>query len=382
MTKPATLQHILDRFLDTEHLDSHRRRICGHLQACRTAAMGGVHLQCERCDTEQYAYFGCRDRHCPQCQGRATREWAARQRGHILPVSYFHLVFTLPHTLNGWVQLHPEVIYAVLFHSAWETLKAFGQNAKALQGEMGMSAVLHTWGQNLSQHVHLHCLVPGGALGADGTWRERNGHYLFPVKALSRRFRGRIVGELRKAANHGELYRVMHEGEVDAVLNALMAEEWVVYMKHCLHRTESVVDYLARYTHRIAITNARILSVDEAQVTFRYKDYRDGGSHKLLRLSGDEFVRRFLLHIVPKGLMRVRHFGFLANRCRAKKLALIRRTLTAGGTEPTRVTESSGDPVYLCPRCHQALRVIAFVPPRAAVLEQHHRAQKGRCYLQ
>lgn len=385
MSEPATLQHIFARFLDPESLDGHRRRVCGHMQACRTEAMGGVHLQCEHCDTEQYRYFGCRDRHCPQCQGRAAREWASRQHEHILPVPYYHLVFTLPHTLNGWAQLHPEVVYRQLFHGAWETLKAFGRNAKRLRGEMGMSAVLHTWGQNLSQHVHLHCLVPGGALGADGTWRESKGNYLFPVKALSRRFRGRIVSGLRQAAAKGELHRVTREGEVTAVLNALMADEWVVYTKHCLRHTDAVVDYLARYTHRIAITNARIFAVDDEHVTFRYKDYRSGGKHRLLRLQGDEFVRRFLLHIVPKGLMRIRHFGFLANRRREKKLAQIRRALKVAESGPALASQSptSGAQVNLCPRCHQgALRLIAQLLPVAPAFQEHQGERRRRCYPQ
>lgn len=374
MSESATLQQILDRFLDGDCLDSHRRRVCEHLQACRTEAMGGVHLKCERCDTEHDWYFGCRDRHCPQCQGRATREWSSRQREHILPVCYYHLVFTLPHTLNGWVQLHPEVVYRLLFHVAWDTLRSFGKNAKHLKGEMGMSAILHTWGQNLSRHVHLHCLVPGGALGGDGIWRASKGNYLFPVKALSRRFRGRMVSALRKAARAGELHRIRRKGEVDTVLNALMAEEWVVYTKHCLHHTESVVDYLARYTHRIAITNARILAMDEHEVTFRYKDYRDGGRHKALRLNGEEFVRRFLLHVLPKGLMRIRHFGFLANRLREEKLARIREALRCAGADPALNSRPPvGEPVvYPCPRCHQGMRITAQFPPKTLAWRPCH----------
>jgi len=305
MTEPATLQHILGRFLDATPLDSHRRRICGHLQACRTPALGGRQLQCDACASEQRWYFGCRDRHCPQCQGRATRQWADRQQGHLLPVRYYHLVFTLPHTLNGWVQLHPELLYRLLFEAVWGTLQAFGQDPKRLGGELGMTAVLHTWGQNLSRHVHLHCLVPGGALRSDGQWRATTGNYLFPVRALSRHFRGRLVGLLRQAATRGALSRVTRPGEVDAVLAALMATDWVVYTKHCLNHTGTVVAYLARYTHRIAITNARLLAVDEQQVTFRYRDYRDDNRHKTLCLDGAEFVRRFLLHVLPKGLMRI-----------------------------------------------------------------------------
>jgi len=367
MSEPATLQHILARFLREETLDRQRLKVCTHLRACRTEALGGMQLHCSHCEEAPCWYHSCRDRHCPQCQGRATRRWAERQRNHILPVSYYHLVFTVPHTLNGWVQLHPEVIYRLLFQAAWATLKTFGQDQRRLGGEMGMSAVLHTWGQNLSRHVHLHCLVPGGALGEDGRWKQTKGNYLFPVKALSRHFRGRMVSLLRRASEDGELPRITRKGEIDAVLAALMGESWVVYTKDCLNHTGTVVDYLARYTHRIAISNARILGVDDEGVLLRYKDYRDGNRNKTLRLDGEEFVRRFLLHILPRGLMRVRHFGFLANRSREEKLARIRRALALAEQVPVTCPETArdGEPIYPCPRCGQGhLRVIAQLPPR------------------
>ncbi|MFZ2207093.1 MAG: IS91 family transposase [Porticoccaceae bacterium] len=369
MDEPATLQHILTRFLDAGPLNARHRTVCGHLQACRTEAMGGRGrvLRCDGCDGEQRWYHGCRDRHCPQCQGRATRRWAEHRHADILPVRYYHLVFTVPHALNGWVQLHPEVIYRLVFQAAWATLKAFGQNPSRLGGEMGMSAVLHTWGQNLSRHVHLHCLAPGGALDSQSEWRATKGSYLFPVRALSRHFRGRMVGLLRQAATRGELARVTRPGEVDQVLDTLMRAEWVVYTKDCLDHTGTVVDYLARYTHRIAITNARILAVDAAQVTFRYRDARRGDRHLVMRLDGVEFVRRFLLHILPKGLMRIRHFGFLANRCRREKLAAIRKALTIDRGMPARIvaTAITVMPDYPCPHCRQGrLRVIAALPPR------------------
>jgi len=368
MTDTATLQQALSRFLDPAGLDLQRRRVCGHLLACRTEAMGGMLLQCTDCAHQQPRYFSCRDRHCPQCQGRAMRQWAERQQAQTLPVRYYHVVFTLPHSLNGWVQLHPEVIHRLLFHSAWHTIRTFGRDAKRLGGAMGMSAVLHTWGQNLSQHVHLHCLVPGGALGEDGGWRTARSNYLFPVRALSRYFRGHMVSALRGAANAGELHRINRPGEVDGELHALMATEWVVYSKDCLEHTASVVDYLARYTRRIAISNARILAVGERQVTLRYKDYRDRNRNKQLVLDGEEFVRRFLLHILPKGLMRVRHYGFLANRCRARRLAQIRRALAVTEAAPDAANTACGpEPVYTCPHCRKpTMRTIGPITPRRA----------------
>lgn len=340
MTETATLQQALARFLNPVGLDRQRQRVCHHLLACRTEAMVGTVLQCTGGDHTQPHYFGCRDRHCPQCQGRAMHQWAERQQANILPVRYYHIVFTLPHRLNGWVQLHPEVIYRLLFQSAWYTLRSFGRDPKRVGGEVGMSAMLHTWGQNLSQHVHLHCLVPGGALGDDGGWRGARSHYLFPVRALSRHFRGHLVSALRQAATAGDLHRVTRPGDVDDQLNTLMATEWVVYSKDCLEHTDTVVRYLARYTRRIAISNARILAVDDHQVTLRYKDYRDRDRHKPLVLDGEEFVRRFLLHVLPKGLMRVRHYGFLANRCRRRRLAQIRQALAVIEKAPDADTAS------------------------------------------
>src|SRR5699024_7975085 len=209
-----------------------------------------------------------------------------------LPVHYYHLVFTLPHELNGWVSLHPRIIYGLLFKVAWGTLDTFGHDPKRLGGQLGMSAVLHTWGQYLTRHVHLHCLVPGGALDDQGQWHAARSDYLFPVKALSRHFRGRMVSALRRAVQRGELHRVTRPGEVDAVLDSLMAKDWVVYTKACLNYTHTVVTYLARYTHRIAITNARLIDVDNRQVTFRVKDYRDHNRHKTVCLDGQTFVQR------------------------------------------------------------------------------------------
>jgi len=253
--------------------------------------------------------------------------WRERQRADVLPVTYHHVVFTLPSALNGWVGLHPEVIYRALFGGAWKTLQAFGADPKRLDGQIGMTAVLHTWGEALTRHVHLHCLVPGGALGADGQWHRARSHYLFPVRALSRRFRGAMVGALRAAATAGELHRVTRDGEVDALLEQMMQTEWVVYSKACPGRAEQVVDYLGRYSHRIAISDERIVTADDAHVSFRVKDYANASVRRTLTLTTAEFIRRYLLHVLPKGLMRVRHYGFLANRCRRQRLREIRAAL-------------------------------------------------------
>jgi len=353
MTKPITLQGLFEQYLSeyrqNHKLDDNRLKVCGHLLACHTPALGGIQYQCDHCEGVVPLYHSCRDRHCPQCQNRASQQWRDKQQQAILPVTYYHLVFTLPHELNGWVQLHPEVIYGLLFKAVWKTLKAFGADKKRLNGKLGMTAVLHTWGQTLSQHVHLHCLVPGGALDKDQHWQQSKSNYLFPVKALSRHYRGNLVSALRASAKTGKLNRVTNPGEVDKVLNTLMQKDWVVYSKHCLNRTDSIVGYLARYTHRIAISNQRIIAIKNDQVRFTYKDYRTE-QHKVMALDPGEFIRRFLLHILPKGLMRIRHYGFLANRCRKDALKKIRKLLTTPA--PDQSEETQDEPkTYLCPKC-------------------------------
>jgi hypothetical protein len=344
-------------------------QVCRHILDCRTPALGGFALECDGCGDRAFLYHACRDRHCPRCQRRASQDWCERQRAAVLPVTYHHLVFTLPHDLDGWVEVHPKEVYDLLFETVWATLSAFGTDPKRLDGQMGMTAVLHTWGQTLMRHVHLHCLVPGGALSAVGDWHPATSTYLFPVRALSRHFRGGFVSRLRSAFAAGRLPRIRDRSEVDRVLKALMGTDWVVYSKPCLGHTETVVDYLGRYSHRIALADSRIRDFDGESVELSYKDYRDGDRRKVMTLTGEELLRRFLLHVLPKGFMRVRHFGFLANRCRARRLAQIRTALDApapaAAEEPETATPFDG---YPCPACRTGrLRVIAHLapPPRA-----------------
>jgi len=271
-------------------------------------------------------------------------------------------------TIDGCPNICLEVIYRVLFHAAWLTLKVFGADRKRLDGEMGMTAILHSWGQNLCQHVHLHCLVPGGALSHDhDQWHPVKSTYLFPVKALSRVYRAKLVSGLRLAWQEDQLSRVTID-DVNAILDHLMMKDWCVYSKATLHRAETVVKYLSRYTYRIAISNQRLLTMDDQKVVFRWHDYRDG-KDKSMFLIGEEFVRRYLLHVLPKGLMRIRHFGFLANRCREKKRAQIRQRLQ----QPPQILrkDSSTDKtvpftiVCRCPKCHKnTLRIHYEIAPK------------------
>jgi hypothetical protein len=246
MTKPslqAVIHACLGNLAAAQPLSPRQWQVCHHLGACRTAALGGLLLECDGCGTQALLYFACRDRHCPRCQRLASLAWCERQRAAVLPVIYHHLVFTLPEILNGWVAVHPKEIYDLLFATVWATLSAFGADPKRLDGQLGMTAMLHTWGQTLVRHVHLHCLVPGGALAADGTWHAAKSTYLFPVRALSRHFRGGFVSRLRHAIENGHLER-LDPALIDQVLDDLMARDWVDNCKPCLTRTERVVDSL------------------------------------------------------------------------------------------------------------------------------------------
>lgn len=331
MNATADLQSVMKRHIHSycqgNRLSTRERQVCSHVRSCRTEALGGRMMGCEQCDYTCAQYYACRDRHCPKCQHRQREAWCERQRASVIPVTYHHLVFTLPSDLNAWVGLHPEILYHQLFTCAWETLSRFGADPKRLNGQLGMIAVLHTWGENLARHVHLHCLVPGGALSEQGNWKSSTSTYLFPVRALSRCFRGQMVSALREAAENDQLARVTNAGEVDALLDTLMSKEWVVFSKPCPNRTGSVIDYLGRYSHRIAISDQRIVAVDEKKVHFSYKDYRDQSRRSTLSLDAGEFIRRYLLHVLPKGFKRIRHYGWLASSCRKKKLLQIRRCL-------------------------------------------------------
>ncbi|MCF6281736.1 MAG: IS91 family transposase [Candidatus Polarisedimenticolaceae bacterium] len=337
MSGSPNLQQILGRHLaaySLRHpLDGRRAQVCTHISQCHTEALGGLQMHCDRCHYEVPHYYACRDRHCPMCQQQASQAWAEAQQQALLPVTYYHLIFTLPHQLNGWIQLHLEVIYRRLFQSVWATLKAFAEDPKRLGGQLGMTAVLHTWGQNLSQHVHLHCLVPGGVLINGQRWRPAKSNYLFPVRALSRHFRGGMVSRLRQCAEAGELSRVTDEGEPKRTLDQLMEREWVIYSRPCINNSEQVVNYLARYSHRTAISNNRLLSMTNNQISFRYKDYQDHDQQKTMSLSCEEFIRRYLMHVLPKGLMRIRHYGFLANSCRKKRLPPLRKAIAESSEE-------------------------------------------------
>jgi hypothetical protein len=332
------------------------------IELCRTAALGGHVERCDACGFERIAYNSCRNRHCPKCQALAKARWREARRAELLPVRYFHVVFTLPHDLNPLALANKSALYDLLFQAASDTLKTFGRDPRHLGGKVGFTALLHTWDQQIRYHVHLHCLVPGGALSPDGaTWLSAHGDYLFPVRALSVVFRAKFIEGLRERADDGRLAFPGQPDTFDALVHRLWSTHWVVYCKPPFAGPEKVLDYLSRYTHRVAISNHRLVDVDDRRVTFRYRDRREGDTVKLCTLAPDEFIRRFLLHVVPKGFKRIRHYGFLAGKAKARDLPRGRTLLglPAQLPKPTDNTtrelllELTGFDLAECPHCHQ-----------------------------
>ncbi len=347
------------------------------IQACRTATLGGHVACCDACGALRYAYHSCRNRHCPKCQTRATERWLAARRGELLQVPYFHLVFTLPHTLNALAQGHPQQIYDLLFAAAASTLLEFGRNPRWLGGEIAATLVLHTWGQNLNQHLHVHALVTGGALAADGHWIASRKGFLFPVQALSQVYRGKFLAALTRAFAAGQFQLAGATAALAAPtaraawLSRLRDSPWVVYAKAPCAGPQQVLDYLGCYTHRIALSNNRLLGLSEGQVRFTWKDYAHGNRRKVMRLEATEFMRRFLLHVLPKGFMRIRHYGLLANRAKSALLARARRALDQHEVPPTPAPESIAAfwlrvaqvDIHRCPQCGRGtLHVISVLP--------------------
>jgi len=355
-----------------------QRRALRAIADCRTAALGGHRAVCTTCGAERISYNSCRNRHCPKCQRVATERWLAARRREVLPIPYFHVVFTLPHALNPLAQSHPRLIYRLLFQAAASTLTRFGRDPRHLGGDLGVTAVLHTWGQTLTQHVHVHCVVTGGALARDGArWIPARPNFLFPVRALAQVFRGRYLAGLRRAFDRGDLHltgglaTLAEPAAFAAWLDELRAQAWIVYCKPPFAGPEHVLAYLGRYTHRVAISNDRLVAVAAGRVRFRWRDYADGDRVKVLELEAEEFLRRFLLHVVPDGFVRIRYFGLLATRRRTAALARC-RALLAQPPPPALPPESvrmlllrlTGIDIEHCPVCtHGSLRRLEVLRP-------------------
>ncbi len=357
------MRQVVEQFYDAYRqqykLTPEQASACQSILQCQTEALGGYVQSCSHCHYQQTHYCSCGNRHCPLCKQVATDDWLKKQQDNLLAVPYYHTVFTLPHEFNGWVRLHPQVMYKILFSSVWQTLRAFSMQHRKPKGQLGVTCVLHTWGQDLNQHVHLHCLIPGLTLSLDKQQIQfAKGNYLYPIKALQRKFRGKLVSLVRQAYQAGELFRIKQPQQVKQVLDEVMKKTWVIYIKPYLEKPSTILQYLSRYTYKIAISNQRIISVDQQGVTFSYTDYADNDKRKVMQLDGVEFLRRFLQHVLPKGFMRIRHYGFLANSVRKKRLHVIRQLLgSLEGVEIKHKIKKSqditGKEEQLCPKCQQ-----------------------------
>jgi hypothetical protein len=370
-----------DRFLETHRawLSSQHRRVLRALVQCRTAALGGHRDRCDQCAQPVLSFNSCRDRHCPKCLTSARDQWVAAREQELLPVGYVHIVFTMPEVLARLALVNKRVVYDLLFHASAETLRQVAANPKRLGAALGGLMVLHTWGQRLQHHPHIHCVVPAGGLALDGArWIHARPRFFLPIPILRQIFRGKLVAGLREAFQQGRLsfpgglQPLAPASAFRAFLRSLYRQAWVVYAKPPFGSPAHVLHYLARYTHRVAISNHRLVAVSDDTVSFRWKDYRHGSQIRTLTLAADEFLRRFLLHVLPKGFVRIRYFGFLAPRCRTRQLAQCRRTLTLHPTPPL----SEEAPVasmprrtWPCPRCGAPMRVVERLTAHQLFLE-------------
>lgn len=380
-----------DEYRRTHPTTIEQRKVLRAIVACRTAALGGHVEQCEACAQRRIAYNSCRNRHCPKCQGKQGAQWMAAEQAMLLPVPYFHVVFTLPHVLNPLIRVNRGLLYDRLFRIAARTLGTFARDPRHLGAEPAITMVLHTWGQTLEEHYHVHCVVSGGGLSPDGRWvslprgkKKRRRAFLFHVGALSRVFRGKFIAALEGARRWGKLRylgRSAHLAEAGSWQDfraTLCAQHWVVYCKPPFGGPAQVLKYLSRYTHRVAISNRRILSVANGVVRFEYRDYADHHQRKQMSLAAPEFLRRFLQHVVPKGFMRIRHYGITANCRRRQKLERCRELL--GQARRSAASESNVDgaercdhggvaaepTAVRCPNCGGRLSVIEILSPTAA----------------
>ena len=355
-------------------------RVIEAIEQCRTAALGGHVYVCDRCGHEKVAYNSCRNRHCPKCQALAKERWLQARRAELLPIEYFHVVFTIPGALNPIVLRNQRVMYNILFHAASETLQTIAADPKHLGARIGFMAILHSWGQNLMDHPHLHCVVPGGGLSSDGErWLPCRRGFFLPVRVLSRLFRGKFLDGLRKARKSGD---VIFPGEIrkfedpshfKKLMDDLYATEWVVYSKRPFGGPQQVLDYLGRYTHRIAISNHRLIRMEDDRVVFRWKDYARGNRLGSMKLHAVEFIRRYLLHVLPHGFMRIRYYGLLANCHRSENLARCRQLLGVHVEPPDTPERESWQEILerltgidptLCPVCGEGrLRCREVIPP-------------------
>lgn len=362
-------------------LSTAQRRVMTAIEVCRTSALGGHLERCDSCGYERPCYDSCRDRHCPKCQSLARAEWVEKRTSEVLPTHYFHVVFSVPGQIASIAYQNKEVVYGILFRATAETLSTIAADPKHLGAEIGFFAVLHSWGQNLLFHPHLHCVVPGGGISPDGSrWISCRPRFFLPVRVLSRLFRRLFLTYLQEAFDAGQLQffsSLEALGDPQAFqrhLDSMRSLEWVVYAKPPFAGPQQVVDYVGRYTHRVAISNHRIVDIEDGAVKFRWRDYRDNNQEKTMTLSADEFIRRFLLHLLPRRFHHIRYYGFLANPHRQEKLEQCRHLLGIAPSElPSapatpedyrdRYERLTGRSLRECPVCHRGQMIAIQVLP-------------------
>jgi hypothetical protein len=364
------------RTANAGHISLAQRRVMTAIEICRTAALGGHVERCDDCGHTRVAYNSCRNRHCPKCQWAAAAEWLAAREAELLPVPYFHVVFTLPAEIGAIAYQNKAKVYGLLFSAAAETLTTIAADPQHLGAQIGVTAVLHTWGQNLDHHPHVHCIVPGGGISPDGErWIRCRPGFFLPVRVLSRLFRRLFLDGLQALHRAGELQfftdliGLNDATAFRAYIAPLRKTEWVIYAKRPFASPSQVLAYLARYTHRVAIGNTRLLSLAAGRVRFRWKDYRQHGKSKVMTLEAGEFIRRFLLHVLPDGFHRIRHYGLFANGHRGEKISLCRRLLEVAPPSIDCTATAANDPKQPppCPCCGGRMKIIeSFDRPLSA----------------
>lgn len=352
-----------DEYRDSRSLPLCHLKAMSAIESCRTAKLGGHVDTCDECGAARISYNSCRNRHCPKCQSLTKERWIDARKSDLLNVGYFHVVFTIPSCLNTIIYQNQRIVYNILFKSVAETLTELAASKKYLGADIGFTSILHTWGQNLMFHPHIHCIVPGGGLNKIGKWVNSRKKFFIPVKVLSRKFRGKFLFYLRQAHHDGQLQLfgddlyLHNEVSFNRFLTPIYSKEWVVYCKPPFKNAACVVEYLGRYTHRVAISNNRIIKMENGMVTFKWRDYRDRNRWKIMTLSAMEFIRRFLIHILPDRFMKIRHYGLLGNRNKTKKLAVCKALTCTPIIQRVKLSTQelikklTGKDIFLCPHC-------------------------------
>jgi Putative transposase/Transposase zinc-binding domain len=354
-------------------------KVMHHIEVCRTAQLGGHLQRCDQCDFEQIAYNSCRDRHCPKCQCLLKEQWLNDRKAELLPCSYFHLVFTLPHDLNPIILCNKRITLQMLFSAVRETLQAFAKDPQwRLEGQLGFIAVLHTWSQTLMDHFHLHCLIPAGALSfTKDRWIPSKTSFLFRIESLAKEFKKRYIQKLKTAYQKemfifpGNTKDFARKECFQQLLSSLLKAKWIAYAKRPFAGPQQVLEYLGRYTHRVAISNNRICSIDNAKVSFTYRDRQRNNETKLMTLEAHEFIRRFLLHILPTGFIKIRYFGFLAHKNKKQAITHLRKLIDPEAKLPKKIKETivemmlrlTGNDITCCPKCGKGkMKIISKLP--------------------